>query len=116
MQRETESYSDPKNQYLFKLVNMMDEAAWALTTEGTHARALRILAAVLSRISIDGDKKYSDIVELQRMAVYDYNKFITSSNVRMLFFQISTYLNQTYFKEFRSFRFQNPKGGSFGTE
>ena len=115
---QQDNFSDPKTTYLIKLVNMKDTVAWCLST-GESFKAMQVLASLLASIEIEEAEQYTQLRELQQNVIFKYDSFmptVQSTQVRIYYFMVSEYMNKTYFKDFKSFRFQNPKGGSFGNQ
>ena len=101
MEMENQEYVDPKSAFLLKLVNFVDSANWMIA-RGEYDNANRIFGSLLGMISIDGDGT-EKLKELQRLAVYDFGRFLNSQNgeARIRQFEINQYLNATYFKDFK---------------
>jgi hypothetical protein len=92
---------DAKSAYLIKLANITNEIAFNLSA-GMDGSAMRLLGALMAMIEIDDGE--TELKELQRKFVEDYQTFTPSINLKdthLYFFQVCHYLNQTYFREFK---------------
>lgn len=93
-----EGITDPKKQFLIKLVNMIDSAGWLLASS-EYQQALSVLAVLLGRIEITGDRN-RELKELQQKMIHEYETVrLTPAEVRLAFHMVSEYMNETYFKE-----------------
>ena len=108
--QQVENYSDPKNQYLYILADMVGKMAWALIDSEDSAK--KILASLFVLIQIEKGEK--DLLELQHQYVINYNNLpsINSNQVRQHIFSVTRYMNKTYFKGWSIAR---PKYGSEGS-
>jgi hypothetical protein len=98
---QSQEYVDPKASFLLKLVSMVDSVNWNIAM-GKYQTANNILGSLLAAITVDGEET-EDLAKLQEMAVYDFDKFynVRDKEVRVRQFQVSQYLNRTYFKDFK---------------
>jgi hypothetical protein len=92
---EQPTFTDVKNAYLFKLVEMHDAIAWCLA-RGDTTSARSLITVLLARIDI------SDATDYIKQAKEDFinNKNTYQyPNTKILYNNISEFLNKTYFAE-----------------
>ena len=113
MEIPKQEYTDPKTQFLMKLVNRMDEIKWQ-EADGFPSRANILLAEILSEITIDDGKPFAEeLTKLQNLAVFNYDNYYrtTPQEVRKRIYMVNQHLNMTYFKDFKS---AQPRKGDAG--
>lgn len=96
---ESPSQDELKKAYLIKLINMIDTVGWLLA-DGHHTDAMKVLSSLLARIQIAPEKK--DLYTLQEQMVLNFENFISSiqpGQPHRYYYQVSQYMNETYFKE-----------------
>jgi len=96
---ETITQDELKKAYLIKLINMIDTIGWLLA-ENHQTDAMKLLASLMARIQIPKESK--DLRQLQQNLVYNYESYlpqIKTEDTRKLYYLVSQYMNETYFKE-----------------
>ena len=96
----TPDYSqEPKNAYLFKLINLHDKARALIFEYNNDSKAWDVLEGLIRSLNEISQKSLKNEIHQLEQAIYGYTP-LTSRLTREIFGQITSYLNKTYFEEF----------------